>query len=179
MPVLEGLRRRLPEWEIREVEEADLEPVLTLLKRSPDYFALDGSTPTLDSLRADLTALPPRCTAEQKHYAAFWRGGKPEAVLDWVEGYPREQTLWIGLFLVDGALRGQGLGRRLMSALPGAAYDGGMDSLRLACLVNNEGGHRFWEAVGFRDLREGTSTDGKPVTILERLAGPDDSRKES
>ena len=60
-----------------------------------------------------------------------------------------------------------------MSALPGAAYDGGMDSLRLACLEGNEGGHRFWEAVGFRDLRDGQSTDGKPVTIMERLAAPD------
>ena len=173
VPVLEGLRRRLPGFEIREVGEADLGPVLALLERRPDYFALDGSAPTLDSLRADLAALPPRCAVEQKHYAAFWRDGRPEAVLDWVEGYPREQTLWIGLFLVDGTLSRQGLGKRLMSALPGAAYDGGMDSLRLACLKGNEGGHRFWEAVGFRDLRDGQSTDGRPVTIMERLAAPD------
>ena len=60
-----------------------------------------------------------------------------------------------------------------MSALPGAAYDGGMDSLRLACLEGKQGGPPLLEAVGFRDLRDGQSTDGRPVTIMERLAAPD------
>lgn len=170
VPVLEGLRRRLPEWDIREVQEEDLEAVFTLLQSAPDYLALDGRRPDLDRLREDLAALPPRCARSQKHDVVFWRDGKPEAVLDWVEGYPREQTLWIGLFLVDGSLQGKGLGKRLMSALPGAAYDGGMDRIRLACRKDNEAGHRFWGALGFQDLRDGQSADGKAVWILERLA---------
>ena len=178
VPILEGLARRLPEWDIRPVEETDLESVLTLLLTAPDYFALDGKQPDLNSIRADLTALPPRCAPEQKRYVGFWRDGKPEAVLDWVEGYPREQTLWIGFFLVDRALRGQGLGKRLMSALLGAAYDGGMDSIRLACLEGNETGHRFWEALGFRDLRKGEALSGQtsPMWVMERLSTPDSAQ---
>ena len=178
VPILEGLARRLPEWDIRPVEETDLESVLTLLLTAPDYFALDGKQPDLNSIRADLTALPPRCAPEQKRYVGFWRDGKPEAVLDWVEGYPREQTLWIGFFLVDRALRGQGLGKRLMSALLGAAYDGGIDSIRLACLEGNETGHRFWEALGFRDLRKGEALSGQtsPMWVMERLSTPDSAQ---
>ena len=178
VPILEGLARRLPEWDIRPVEETDLESVLTLLLTAPDYFALDGKQPDLNSIRADLTALLPRCAPEQKRYVGFWRDGKPEAVLDWVEGYPREQTLWIGFFLVDRALRGQGLGKRLMSALLGAAYDGGMDSIRLACLEGNETGHRFWEALGFRDLRKGEALSGQtsPMWVMERLSTPDSAQ---
>lgn len=174
VPILEGLCRRLPEWEIRAVREDDLDAVLALLQTAPDYFALDGRQPDLTSLRRDLNALPPRCAPEQKHYVAFWREGKPEAVLDWVEGYPREQTLWVGLFLVDGTLQGKGLGRALMSALPGAAWDGGMDRLRLACLKHNEKGHRFWLSLGYRDLRDGVSTEGDAVWIMERLAQADE-----
>lgn len=178
VPILEGLARRLPEWDIRPVEETDLESVLALLLTAPDYFALDGKQPDLNSIRADLTALLPRCAPEQKRYVGFWRDGKPEAVLDWVEGYPREQTLWIGFFLVDRALRGQGLGKRLMSALLGAAYDGGMDSIRLACLEGNETGHRFWEALGFRDLRKGEALSGQtsPMWVMERLSTPDSAQ---
>ena len=178
VPILEGLRRRLPEWDIRPVEEADLDPVLALLRTDPDYFDLDGRQPDLDGLRASLTALPPRCAPEQKHYVAFWRDGKPRAVLDWVEGYPREQTLWVGLFLVEKSLQGQGVGKRLMSALPGAAWDGGMDSLRLACLEHNGNGHRFWETLGFRDLRKGEALSGQAdaVWIMERLAVPDEGQ---
>ncbi len=178
VPILEGLGRRLPEWDVRPVEETDLESVLALLLTAPDYFALDGKQPDLNSIRADLTALLPRCAPEQKRYVGFWRDGKPEAVLDWVEGYPREQTLWIGFFLVDRALRGQGLGKRLMSALLGAAYDGGMDSIRLACLEGNETGHRFWEALGFRDLRKGEALSGQtsPMWVMERLSTPDSAQ---
>lgn len=178
VPILEGLARRLPEWDIRPVEETDLESVLALLLTAPDYFALDGKQPDLNSIRADLTALPPRCAPEQKRYVGFWRDGKPEAVLDWVEGYPREQTLWIGFFLVDRALRDQGLGKRLISALLGAAYDGGMDSIRLACLEGNETGHRFWEALGFRDLRKGEALSGQtsPMWVMERLSTPDSAQ---
>ncbi len=174
VPILEGLSRRLPEWDIREVQGEDLEAVFTLLQSAPDDLALDETQPDLDGLREDLAALPPRCSRSQKHDVVFWREGRPEAVLDWVEGYPREQTLWIGLFLVAGPWQRQGLGKRLMSALSGAAYDGGMDSIRLACLKNNEAGHLFWEAMGYRDLRKDVSTDGKAVWIMERLAAPDE-----
>ena len=114
--LIDLLKQELPENESRQHTETvsleskskDMESVLALLLTAPDYFALDGKQPDLNSIRADLTALPPRCAPEQKRYVGFWRDGKPEAVLDWVEGYPREQTLWIGFFLVDRALRGQG-----------------------------------------------------------------------
>ena len=173
VPILEGLRHRLPGWEIRQVEEEDMEPVLALLRSVPDDWGLDGGGPDMERLRADLVALPPRCAPAQKHYAAFWREGRPEAVLDWVEGYPREQTLWVGVFQVEGSLQGKGVGRALMSALVGAAYDGGMDRLRLACRKENEGGHRFWLSLGYLDLREGQSSDGGEVWIMETLALPD------
>lgn len=171
VPVVEGLSALLPEWEIRPVSGEDKEAVLALLQSCPDYFALEGPAPTMESLEHDLTNLPPRCLPSQKHYVALWRGDKPEAVLDLVEGYPRERTLFVGLFLARGDLHRTGLGRRMMGALPAAAGKAGFDRVRLGCLKNNEGGHAFWQAMGYTDLREGTLTEGgAPVWIMERLA---------
>ena len=59
VPVVEGLRRRLPDFEIREVGEADLGPVLALLERRPDYFALDGSAPTWTACAPTWPPCPP------------------------------------------------------------------------------------------------------------------------
>lgn len=171
VPIVEGLDALLPEWEIRPVSGEDKEAVLALLQSCPDYFALEGPTPTMESLEHDLANLPPRCLPIQKHYVALWRGDKPEAVLDLVEGYPRERTLFVGLFLVRGDLHRTGVGRRVMGALPAAADGAGFDRVRLDCLKNNEGGHAFWQAMGYTDLREGTlMEDGAPVWIMERLA---------
>ena len=171
VPVVEGLQSLLPRWEIRPVEDGDLEAVLALMESNADLWALEGRAVSMDSLRRDRVNLPPRCIPDQKHFVALWRDGKPEALLDLIVGYPRERTLFIGLFLVDGALHRQGIGRAVMEAMPKAADGAGMDSIRLACLKGNDSGHAFWNAMGWQDLREGTLDGSNSVWIMERLAG--------
>ena len=172
VPLEDGLQTRLPGWEVRPVTGDDVEAVASLLRTDPDYFAIEGPQPTPDSVREDMVILPPRCAMEQKHYLALWRDGTPQAVLDLVEGYPRERTLYVGFFFLSPALRRQGAGREIMDAVLQAAGDAGMDSVRLACLTGNPAGHAFWRAMGFGDLREGARLMGEesaPVWIMERL----------
>ncbi|MBD5132973.1 MAG: tRNA (guanosine(46)-N7)-methyltransferase TrmB, partial [Clostridiales bacterium] len=171
VPLIDGLIRRLPGWEVRPVTGEDVAPVLALFQTDPDFFALNPPQPTADSIREDMVNLPPRCTMGQKHYLALWKDGAPWAVLDLVEGYPRERTLFVGLFFLAPELRRQGRGREIMDAALQAAGDAGMDNARLACLLNNPGGHDFWRAMGFGDLRQGKllGETAAPVWIMERL----------
>jgi len=171
VPLEDGLARRLSGWDIRPVRQEDVGPILALFQASPDFFALNPPQPTAASIREDLASLPPRCAMEQKHYLAFWRDGAPKAVLDLVEGYPRERTLYVGLFFLAPELRRQERGREIMDAVFRAAEDAGMDSVRLACLLNNPGGHAFWRAMGFGDLRQDKllGETAAPVWIMERL----------
>ena len=171
VPLMEGLAELLPEWEIRPVVGDDFNKVLALLERCSDFYTLDGVQPTLESLRQDMAELPPRCTPEQKHYAALWKEGAPWIVLDLVESYPRPKTLFVGLFVMDPALRRQGVGRAVMTALLKAAKPAGFDRVRLACLLDNLNGHAFWQAMGFRDLRQGTLLGERSGTvwIMEQL----------
>lgn len=172
-PLPDELRRGLPGWKVRPVTEDTLAPVLELMQKDQAFFSLeDGEPITAERLRQDLTRLPPRCTMEQKRYVALWRDGAPQVVLDLIEGYPRERTLFVGLFFVAPALRRQGTGRAVIEALIRAAGRAGLDRVRLACLLNNPVGHAFWQAMGFGDLREGRLVEGgAPVWILERLTG--------
>ena len=171
VPLLSGLARHLPEWELRPVSEPDADAVLALLQSDPAYFDLEGRQPSPQSVRDDMALLPPRCAPEQKHYLALWRDGTPQAVLDLVEGYPRERTLYVGFFFLSPALRRQGAGREIMDAVLQAAGDAGMDSARLACLLNNPAGHAFWRSLGFGDLRrsETIGEHSNPVWVMERL----------
>ena len=171
VPLPDGLARRLPDWELRPVDGSGIDAVLALLQSDPAYFDLEGRQPTAQSLRDDMALLPPRCMPEQKRYLALWRNGIPHAVLDLVEGYPRERTLYVGFFFLSPALRRQGLGREVMDAVLQAAGDAGMDNARLACLLNNAGGHAFWRSLGFGDLRRGETIGehSNPVWEMERL----------
>ena len=58
-----------------------------------------------------------------------------------------------------------------MEDLLQAAGDAGMDNARLACLLNNAGGHAFWRSLGFGDLRRGETIGehSNPVWEMERL----------
>ena len=165
------MARRLPGWDIRPVIENDVAPILALFQTDPEFFSLNDPQPDAAYILRDMKNLPPRCTMEQKHYLALWKDGAPRAVLDLVEGYPRERTLFVGLFFLDPSLRRQGTGREMMDAVLQAAGDAGMDSVRLACLLNNPIGHAFWHAVGFGDLRQGKllGEHSAPVWIMERL----------
>lgn len=171
VPLSDGLARRLPGWELRPVTDAGVDTVLALLQSDPAYFDLERRQPTSQSLRDDIALLPPRCVPEQKRYLALWKDGAPQAVLDLVEGYPRERTLYVGFFFLSPALRRQGTGREIMDAVLQSAGDAGMDSARLACLLNNAAGHAFWRSLGFGDLRrsETIGDHSNPVWIMERL----------
>ena len=171
VPLPDGLARRLPDWELRPVDGPGIDAVLALLQSYPAHFDLEGRQPTAQSLRDDMALLPPLCMPEQKRYLALWRNGIPHAVLDLVEGYPRERTLYVGFFFLSPALRRQGLGREVMEAVLQAAGDAGMDNARLACLLNNAGGHAFWRSLGFGDLRRGETIGehSNPVWEMERL----------
>ena len=171
VPVVEGLQALLPKWDIHPVADDELDAVLALMESNPHYFELDNRPASMETLLHDRTNLPPRCIPEQKNYVALWRGGKPEALLDLIVGYPRERTLFVGLFMVDGSMHRQGIGREVMTALPKAADGAGLDDIRLGCLKGNDGAHAFWEAMGWQDIREGTLDGQNSVWIMERLAG--------
>ncbi|MDE6259398.1 MAG: tRNA (guanosine(46)-N7)-methyltransferase TrmB [Oscillospiraceae bacterium] len=171
VPLVDGLTRRLADWEIRPVTGDDVASVLALFQTDPDFFALNPPQPTAASIQEDLTNLPPRCAMEQKHYLALWRDSAPQAVLDLVEGYPRERTFYVGLLFLAPELRRQGRGREIMGAVLQAAGDAGMDRAQLACLLNNPAGHAFWRAMGFGDLRQDKllGETAAPVWVMERL----------
>ena len=80
-------------------------------------------------------------------------------MLDLVEGYPGEGTLYIGLLELEVQFHRQGLGTRLVRALKTAAQKAGFSSLRLGCYERNAPGLAFWNAMGFEKegevLREG------------------------
>ncbi|MDD6159513.1 MAG: tRNA (guanosine(46)-N7)-methyltransferase TrmB [Oscillospiraceae bacterium] len=172
-PLTEALEALLPRWELKAVTEGDIPAVLALMESNGAYYEMDGFPPSEESIRHDMAVLPPRCIPDQKTYCALWQNGKPLVLLDLIEGYPRERTLFIGFFMVAHDSQGKGVGSEVASAISEAAAQAGYDEIRLACLKANEAGHRFWEKMGFHDIRESETADERknPVWIMEKLTG--------
>ena len=102
------LEHLCPPFSAARLTRADLPDIYRLCLGNPQYYRYCPPAPTPDSIRADLAALPPGVDACCKYFIGFRREGALIAVADLILGYPDAATAYIGLFMVDAAVQGQG-----------------------------------------------------------------------
>ena len=95
-----NLASAFPGCTVRALTEADIPEMYALCAGNPLYYEHFGAPLTLESLRADLTVLPPDTAPEQKHFVGLWRADKLIALLDLICDYPAPGTAYIGWFIL-------------------------------------------------------------------------------
>ena len=80
----------------------------------------------------------------------FEEGGDLVGVLDLIQGYPTEETWFLGLLLLHPRIRGGGLGAQVLDAVKREIPRHGGQKLRLAVLHNNPRALHFWKNQGLR-----------------------------
>ena len=73
--------------------------------------------PSLESLANDLVECPPGKELSDKYFLGFWDKERIVAILDLIDDYPIAEIAYIGLFMVDSRLAGQGLGLKIIAVL--------------------------------------------------------------
>lgn len=117
------------------------------------YYAIIGEPkPTIQTVLADAKELPEGMPARAKHFWLVKQAGTPVAVLDLVEGYPDQTTLYIGQLEVLN--RRAGHGRAIIEQLKGQLGGHGYKRMELAVVHANTAGAAFWRALGFALLRQ-------------------------
>jgi len=155
-------------YQISLLVEEDIPKLFRLCVSNPQYYTYLKCEPTVDTLKGELTALPPRKTLEDKYVVGFYSGERMIAILDLITGYPEEKMAFIGWFMVDGALHGQGIGTGLIGSLFDWLRENGYVSVRLGCIVENAEGRRFWEKHGFSYTGKQWTTEDYTVLVLEK-----------
>lgn len=140
------------EW--RALKEQDLPALLAFCRANEEYYSYIEQKPEEESLREQLTILPPKAAAAQKHFVGLWENGQLAAILDLITHWPREGVAYIGWFMVAQELHRSGLGRRLMCEVCGRLKEHGFRTVRLGCVENNLPGLGFWQACGFAPTGE-------------------------
>jgi ribosomal protein S18 acetylase RimI-like enzyme len=122
-----------------------------LFERCPAHFETEtGRQARPDEAVRTLEELPAGKARADKMFLALVQRDEVVGAVDLVHGFRREREAYLGLLLLDPAVRRQGLGRDVMAALERHLVGRGFDSLRLAVSEQNEVGRRFWNATGFR-----------------------------
>lgn len=155
---------------LRELTPSDLDALQSLLERGSDYFLLhEDRPPTATEARDDWDAVPSGTPRNHKHVIGLF-GPELVGVVDVVRDWPRAGTWIIGLLLLDPAARRRGLGARTVSAIDAWAARSGADRLRIAVVLANAGGLKFWQALGFTevDVHPDAMRTHSPAIALER-----------
>lgn len=153
-------------FQVRKLTEADLEQVLALYQTNPLYFEHFPPLPSLESLANDLVNCPPGKSLSDKYFLGFWDKNNLVAILDLIDGYPTEDTAYIGLFMVDANLSGQGLGSRIMAELL-TQLATRFKKIRLGYVENNPQSSYFWSKVGFCPTGEIKEMAGRRIVLSE------------
>lgn len=141
-------------FQMRRLEERDVDAILALCEGNRLFYQYHPPMATRESILADMTALPPKKSMEDKTYIGFFEEGKLVAILDWISGYPAKEIAWIGLFMVSAEKQGKGVGSEIISGFVESLKAVGYREIQLGVDRGNPQSFTFWKKNGFEVLRE-------------------------
>lgn len=157
-------------YTIRRLTDADVPMLYAWMLRNDQYFRYCGGSTTPERVRQDLTLCPPGTTPAQKHYVGFFDADTLVAVMDLIDGYPDADTAFIGFFMMNKDLQGQGTGTAIVREVLAALRALGYTAVRLGIDKENPQSNHFWRKNGFTVLREAAQERGIVLLAERRLA---------
>lgn len=145
---------RLDGWSVARLTESDAADLQGLFERCTDFHELSEGTPTRPTAGPEeLALLPPGKDLSDKFPFGIYAGpGRMVGYLELMRDYPTDSEWFVGLLMLDPAVRGGGLGGRIYRAAAEWVIAQGGTVIRLAVLEQNPHALRFWERLGFREL---------------------------
>lgn len=140
-----------PTFEIRPIQQGDLDAVLEVYRQCEDFLALGPvATASMEMVLKDLELSENEGGTFCGIYAS---DGTMMGIVDYVprnfEGEP--QTAFLSLLMIAAPFRGQGLGAATVAAVEKEIMkDTRITAIRSGVQVNNPRAIRFWQSRGYR-----------------------------
>jgi ribosomal protein S18 acetylase RimI-like enzyme len=151
--ILEDLMEALADYEIIRITEKHYMDLYQLQKTNSYYFSCVQDHPvTYDEAVSDVSALPPHTNYSQKFFIGFYKGQELEAIMDYIEGYPSQEYVFIGLFIINGNKQRKGIGSDIIRHFLDTLKDNRVEKVRLGCNLENIRGFQFWNSMGFKEI---------------------------
>ena len=139
---------------VRKLTENDIDSIFELSSGNALFYRFHPPFVTKESIREDMLALPPGKGYGDKFYIGFFHGGKLAALMDFIRDYPDNGVIFIGLFMVDAAIQGQGIGTEILRECCSCWQAFGYRKVRLGVDKGNPQSGAFWRKNGFARCEE-------------------------
>ena len=157
------------EFTVRRITEAEISEVYRLCRENRRYYRNLKTKPTLRGLTEVISEVPEGTAPEAKHFVGFYDGeGRLTAILDLITGYPEDDDAFIGWFMVDANMQGQGIGSQIFADVRAAMSGQGFDFLSVGVSKENSDAIDFWQKQGFAFSGKEIEWNGRNVALMER-----------
>lgn len=156
-------------YEVRRLTHADVDSVLSIYSKNELYYQYHPQEVTREAVIADMEALPPHKTKDDKYFIGFFQKGKLIAVMDLMLHYPKRKVAFIGLLMMDLGMQKQGIGTRIVEECASYLGKQGFEKLRLAIDKGNPQSEHFWTKNHFIKTGEAYPNEIATYIPMERM----------
>lgn len=156
-------------YDVRKLHQDDVELIYSFCKRNIQYYEYCGKEPSVELIERDLEITPPELSIEQKYYVGFFDRNKLVAVMDLEDGYPDEDYAYIGFFMMNHELQGNGIGTQIISEVFEYLRELGFQKCMLGIDKDNPQSNHFWKKNGFEVIREVVQEEGAILVAEKKL----------
>lgn len=154
-------------YDVRKLNINDVEMIYTFCKSNTQYYEYCGKDISTELIERDIKITPPGIPMEQKYYIGFFENNLLVAIMDLIDGYPDDNTAFIGFFMMNSQLQGTGIGSKIISEVLNYLKGKGFEMCRLGIDKDNPQSNHFWRKNGFKVVREVVQEEGT-ILIAER-----------
>ena len=148
---------------VRALETEDVDIIYDLCSKNKLFYEFHQPFVTRESILDDRNALPPGKSKEDKAYIGLFDGDMLVAVMDLIFGYPTEEIVWIGFFMMDTAYQNQGIGTQIIQEAVEAMKNAGYREICLGVDYGNPQSFAFWSKNKFTVIQE------KEYIVMQRV----------
>lgn len=109
------------------------------------YYRYCQAELSREQILSDLYIRPEGLREDDKYYLGFFKDEVLVAVLDILDGYPDEETCFIGFFMVNILFQGQGIGSEIIESLLAYIKKVGKAKVLLGIDKGNSQSKAFWQ----------------------------------
>lgn len=159
-----------------EMEEADIPGLQRFFEANPEYFLrVGGEGPRPAEAATEFADRPPPGWTWTKNWMIRFvdDDGAMAGMADVVSDLLAEGVWHIGLFIAATSLHGSGTAQSMYAALESWARGQGARWMRLNVAVGNVAAERFWERLGYLELRRREGVEiGRKVNTMRVMLKP-------
>lgn len=163
------LERLSVEYSIRKMQDINIPQIYMICEGNPIYYQHCPPKVTIESIKRDMTMLPPGKKGEDKFYLGFYKQDTLIAVIDLLQDYPEKNIAYIGFFMMDSKQQGKGIGTKIITDICQYLNVCGYEKTQLGYAKGNAQSETFWLKNGFVKTGREVQADGYVIICMERL----------